>query len=80
MMPQLVTIHIREDSGRRFRFWVPLLPVALVLSPLLVVASVVATVACLAGRINTVRAFDTGARRRCRGPGSTSSRAAGPCS
>ena len=57
MMPQLVKVRIRGDSGRSHRFWVPVLPIVLVLSPLLVLAAVVAAIACLVYRINPFRAL-----------------------
>lgn len=57
MMPQLVTVRIRGENGRSHRFWVPLLPVVVVLSPLLILAAVVAAVACVIYRINPVRAL-----------------------
>ena len=57
MMPQLVTVRIRRANGRRHRFWVPVLPIALVLSPLLILATVVAAVACLIYSINPFRAL-----------------------
>jgi len=57
MMPQLVTVRIRRANGRRHRFWVPVLPIALVLSPLLILATVVAAVACVIYHINPFRAL-----------------------
>ena len=38
MIPQLVTMRYRRPDGRWRRLWVPVLPVALVLSPLLLLA------------------------------------------
>lgn len=40
MIPQLVTMRYRRPDGRWRRVWVPVLPVALVLSPLLLLAVV----------------------------------------
>jgi hypothetical protein len=57
MMPQLVTVRIRGGNGRSHRFWVPLLPIALVLSPLLILAAAAAGVTCLIYRINPFRAL-----------------------
>jgi hypothetical protein len=57
MMPQLVTVRFRGENGRTHRFWVPVLPIALVLSPLLILAAVVAAIACLIYRIDPVRAL-----------------------
>jgi hypothetical protein len=38
VIPQLVTMRYRRSDGRWRRLWVPVLPVVLVLSPLLVLA------------------------------------------
>jgi len=57
MMPQLVTISIRGPRQGPFRLWIPLIPVLLVFSPVLVLAFVVGTVACLRYRVNPVLAF-----------------------
>jgi hypothetical protein len=62
MMPQLVTVKMMRPNGRPIRIWVPVLPVLLVLSPLVVLAAVVAAVACLVYRISLLRAFGTGWR------------------
>ena len=57
MMPQLVTVRIRGANGRPHRFWLPVLPIVLVLSPLLLVAAVVAAIACLIYRVRPLRAL-----------------------
>ncbi|MGI5321241.1 hypothetical protein [Actinomadura nitritigenes] len=46
MMPQLVTVRYRRRSGRRLRLYVPVVPVLLVLSPLLLLAVLAGLVAC----------------------------------
>jgi hypothetical protein len=56
MMPQVVTVKVTDD-GKRFRIWVPLIPVLIVLSPILVLAALVLAVACLVLRINPFAAF-----------------------
>ena len=56
MMPQVVTVKVTDD-GKRYRIWVPLIPVLIVLSPILVLAALVLAVACLALRINPFAAF-----------------------
>jgi hypothetical protein len=61
-MPQLLTVRVKRPDGRPIRIWVPVLPVALVFSPVLVLAALVAVVACIVYRINVVRAFVTGWR------------------
>ena len=46
MIPQLVTVRHRSAAGRWLRLYVPVLPVLLVLSPLLVLAALGGLVAC----------------------------------
>jgi hypothetical protein len=60
MMPQLLTARVDRPGGRRpVRIWVPVLPILLVVSPLLVLAGIVAAVACLVYRISVATAFGT---------------------
>ncbi|WP_433729413.1 hypothetical protein ACQP2Y_17370 [Actinoplanes sp. CA-051413] len=61
-MPQLVTVRVNSSRGRRIRIWVPVLPVVLVLLPVLVLATLVAAVACLVHRVSVARALGTGWR------------------
>jgi hypothetical protein len=68
-MPQLLTVRVKRPDGRPIRIWVPVLPVVLVLSPLLILAALVAVVACLVYRIRVMRAFGTGWRLFCALPG-----------
>lgn len=58
-MPQLLAVRVKRPNARPIRIWVPLLPVALVFCPLLVLA---AAVACLVYRIDVVRALGAGWR------------------
>ena len=58
-MPQLLTVRVQRPSGRPIRFWVPVLPVVLVFSPLLLLAALVAAVACLVYRVSAWRALRT---------------------
>ena len=69
MMPQLLTVRVKRPSGRLTRIWVPVLPVVLVLSPFLIVAALVAAIACLVYRIRLALAFGTGWRLFCALPG-----------
>ena len=62
MIPQLLTARIKRPDRRPIRIWVPVLPVVLVFSPVLVLAVVVAAVACLVYRVNVVRALGAGWR------------------
>ncbi|MDT0543487.1 MULTISPECIES: hypothetical protein [Streptomyces] len=57
MIPQLVTVRRRRPDGRWRRLYVPVLPVALVLSPLLLLAVVGGVVACLATQVSPVGAL-----------------------
>ncbi|MFG3258814.1 hypothetical protein [Streptomyces sp. NPDC048172] len=62
MIPQLVTVRVHRSSGRRVRLYVPVVPVALLLSPLLVLAVLGGCVACLRFRISPVGALRGTAR------------------
>jgi hypothetical protein len=57
MIPHLVTVGHRRPDGRWMRLYVPVLPVLLVLSPLLLLAALVAVFACLATRVSPVGAL-----------------------
>jgi hypothetical protein len=57
MIPHLVTVRHRRSDGRWLRLYVPVLPVLLVVSPLLLLAVLVGLVACLATRVSPVGAL-----------------------
>jgi hypothetical protein len=59
-MPQLLTVRVERPKGRPVRVWVPVLPVMLVLSPLLILAALAAAVACLMYSVSLTRAFGAG--------------------
>ena len=59
-MPQLLTVRAVRPNGRPIRIWDPVLPVVLVFSPVVVLAVLVAVVACLVYRVSVVRALGTG--------------------
>lgn len=61
-MPQLLTVRVRRPDGRPIRIWVPVLPVLLVFSPVVVLAVLVAAVACLVYRVSVARALRAGWR------------------
>ena len=61
-MPQLVTVRVKRPAGRPIRIWIPVIPVVLVFSPVVVLAVLVAAVACLVYRVSSVRALRTGWR------------------
>jgi hypothetical protein len=61
-MPQLVTIQVERRDGRPFRIWVPVLPLMLVLSPVVVLAVLAAGAACTVYGISVPKALDTGRR------------------
>ncbi|BCY12077.1 hypothetical protein [Actinoplanes sp. L3-i22] len=65
MMPQLLTVRVEQPDHRPIRIWVPVLPVALVFSPLLILAALVAVVACVVYRVSVLRAFLAGWRFFC---------------
>ncbi|MGH4029137.1 hypothetical protein ACQB60_09415 [Actinomycetota bacterium Odt1-20B] len=54
MIPQLVTVRYRRTDGRRRRVFVPVVPVLLVLSPLLLLALLAGLVACVVFRMSPV--------------------------
>ncbi|NUT19817.1 MAG: hypothetical protein HOV77_11565 [Hamadaea sp.] len=62
MMPQSLTVRATRPNGRPIRIWIPVLPVLLVLSPLLILAAGIAAVACVVYRVSLLRAFGTGWR------------------
>ena len=62
MMPQVVNVRVRTESRRTIRLWIPLLPVLLLLSPLVVLFLVVLVIASLATRVNPARVLWTGWR------------------
>jgi hypothetical protein len=61
-MPQLLSVRVKRRNGRLIRIWIPVLPVVLVLSPVVVLAVLAAVVAGLMYRIDVARAFGTGWR------------------
>jgi hypothetical protein len=68
-MPLLLTVGVNRPNGRLIRIWVPVLPVVLVLSPLLILAALAAAVACLVYRVSVMHAFGAGWRFFCALPG-----------
>jgi len=69
MIPQLVTVGHRRADGRWLRLSVPVLPVVLVLSPLLLVATVAGLVACIAVGVSPVGALRGCGQLLCALPG-----------
>jgi len=69
MIPHLVTVRHRRPDGRWLRLYVPVLPVLLVLSPLLLLAVLVGLVACLATRVSPVGALRGTGQLLCALPG-----------
>ena len=57
MIPQLVTYRQRRRNGRWLRLHVPVLPVAVLLSPLLALVALGALIACLIFRVSLVGAL-----------------------
>jgi hypothetical protein len=69
MIPHLVTVRHRRPNGRWLRLYVPVLPVLLVLSPLLLLAVLAGLVACLATRVSPVGALRGTGQLLCALPG-----------
>ena len=57
MIPNLVTVRHRRTDGRWLRLYIPVLPVLLVLSPVVLLAMLAGLVACLATRVSPVGAL-----------------------
>ncbi|WP_328474214.1 hypothetical protein OHA21_14585 [Actinoplanes sp. NBC_00393] len=57
MIPQLVTARYRRTDGTWLRLYVPVVPVALLLSPLLLLAVLGGIVACVIFKISAVGAL-----------------------
>jgi hypothetical protein len=57
MIPQLVTMRYRGPEGRGLRLYVPVLPAALVLSPLLLLAVLAGLVACVVFEVSPAGAL-----------------------
>ena len=69
MIPQLVTVRHRRPDGRWLRLYVPVLPLLLVLSPLLLLAVLGGLVACLATRVSPIGALRGTGQLLCALPG-----------
>ncbi|HEY0535463.1 MAG TPA: hypothetical protein VGD29_28090 [Actinoplanes sp.] len=70
MIPQLVTVRTRRRDGRRLRLFIPVLPVVLLLSPLLLLAVLGGLIACLIFEVNAVGALRGAGRMVWALPGS----------
>lgn len=57
MIPQLVTVRCRRRDGRRHRFFIPVLPVVLLLSPVLTLAVLGGLIACVIFEVSPVGAL-----------------------
>lgn len=68
-MPQLLTVRVKRPEHRPIRIWIPVLPVALVLSPILILAALGAAIAGLIYEVRVAHAFGTGWRIFCALPG-----------
>jgi hypothetical protein len=55
MIPQLVTVRYQSRPHKRHRFWVPLLPIYLLLTPLLPLIIIALVIACAHYRTNPLR-------------------------
>ncbi len=69
MMPQLVTVRHRRPGGRWLRLYIPVLPVLLVLSPLLLLAVLAGLVACRITGVSPVLALRGTGQLLCALPG-----------
>jgi hypothetical protein len=62
MIPQLVTVRHRRRDGRWLRLYVPVLPVVLLPSPLLLLGVLAGLVACVVFRLSPVTALRSAGR------------------
>ena len=69
MIPHLVTVRHRRSGGRWLRLYVPVLPVLLVLSPLLLLAVLVGLIACLVTKVSPTGALRGTGQLLCALPG-----------
>jgi hypothetical protein len=65
MMPQVAVVRVLDRQGHRIRIWIPVLPVALLLSPVLVLVVLAIVVAGPVWRISPGRVLSTGWRLFC---------------
>jgi hypothetical protein len=81
MIPNLVAVRYCRPDGRWLRVYVPVLPVLLVLSPLLLLAVLAGLVTCLIFRVSPcARCAGPGmCCAHCPAPGSRSRTAGRPC-
>ncbi|WP_433222026.1 hypothetical protein ACQP00_22345 [Dactylosporangium sp. CS-047395] len=57
MIPQLITLRYRRPDHRWRRLYVPVLPLVLLLSPLLILAAIGGVIACVIFRIDALGAL-----------------------
>jgi len=57
MMPYLLRLRVRQPDRRTIRLWIPVLPVLIVGSPLLLLATLAAIIAGLVWRTNPIQAL-----------------------
>lgn len=69
MIPQLVTVRFNRPDGRPIRIWIPVLPMLLLLSPIVVLAVLGTIVACVMYGFSVPRTLGAGLRFCCALPG-----------
>jgi hypothetical protein len=57
VIPQLVTVRCRRRNGRWLRLYIPVVPVLLVLSPLLLLAVLAGIIACVVFEVSPTAAL-----------------------
>jgi hypothetical protein len=62
MIPQFVAINVHNGRKHRIRLWIPMVPVYLLLSPLLLLVGLALVVACVVYRVRPIRALVGGWR------------------
>lgn len=69
MIPQLITVSFHNGDDRRWRLFVPVLPMVLLVSPILVLVAPICGIACIAQRVNPFAALFAVCRLMCALPG-----------
>jgi hypothetical protein len=70
VIPQLVAVRTRRRGGRSWRVYLPVVPVAMLLSPILLLAVLGGLIACLIFEVNALGALRSVARLVWALPGS----------
>jgi hypothetical protein len=65
MMPQVLRLQVRQPDHRTVRLWIPVLPVLIVISPLLLLTTFAAAITCVVLRMPPIRTLVAAAQLLC---------------